>query len=160
MLEYYLKSSTGALRDELNGLSRTYVVIDEDLEYIVGYFSLKAGQNHLIEGVLWNKKKYVFPGVELVMFAVNDNYREMAQNNTSLGEWLFYAFVLPKIKEASDIIGIKQVYIFALPYKPKLIAFYKRLGFVNPRYSSDYKKKVRTIIPQFDRGCVFMIQNL
>lgn len=95
------------------------------------------------------------------MLAVNDRYRELYNGPSfSYGEWIFEAFVLPKIKDASQLVGIKVIYIFALSYKPNLIEFYKKLGFINPNDSIGTKRYIRTTLPAFDRGCVFMLQAL
>lgn len=160
-LVYYFRSPDGALLDENNGTARTYIILDSKLDCIVGYFTLKAGQCHLNEGNWLHKRYKVLPGVELAMLAVNDRYRELYNGPSfSFGEWIFEAFVLPKIKDASQLVGIKLIYIFALPYKPKLIEFYKKLGFVNPNDSIGTKRYIHTTLPAFDRGCIFMLQTL
>lgn len=160
-LVYYFRAPDGAIFDESNGTARTYVILDRKLDCIMGYFTVKAGQCYLNEGG-WLRKSYkVLPGVELAMLAVNDRYRELYDGPSfSFGEWIFEAFVLPKIKEASQLIGVKVIYIFALPYKPNLIEFYKKLGFINPNYTTGAKRRIRTTLPAFDRGCVFMFQIL
>lgn len=154
-LECYLKDPKWAIQEELTGLARTYVICDMRLNFIVGYFTLRAGQCHI------NHSRVVEPGIELAMYAVNDSYKSFFDNLTfSFGEWIFSQFILPKAKEAASIVGVKLIYLFALPNKPRLTEFYKRLGFINPKYASDSKRRIRTIIPTFGRGCIFMFRSL
>lgn len=160
-LEYYLKFPDGAMLEELNHTARTYVIVDKTLNCIIGYFTLRAGQCNIKRGWLFRRKTFIIPGIELAMFAVNDRYRKLyAGPHFSFGEWIFYTYVSEKAIEASEIIGVKILYIFALPEKPKLISFYNKIGFVNPLYVSGKKKKVRTVIPTFDQGCIFMFQTI
>ena len=160
-LEYYIKSPDGAMFEEYSGQARTYVVIDTTLNCIIGYFTLRAGQCFINQGNMFKKKFHVYPGIELAMFAINDQYRELYTDKTfSFGEWIFYRYITEIAKQVAAIVGVRILYIFALPCKPKLISFYKRLGFTNPVYASGKKRYIRTIIPAFDDGCIFMCQNL
>lgn len=160
-LVYYLRSPDGAKLEEEDDTARTYVVIDTVMDCIVGYFTLRAGQCHLNVGSFFRRKYKVLPGIELAMLAVNDCYREICNPvSFSFGEMIYKKFAVPKIEAVSKLVGVKVVYIFALPYKPSLVNFYKKLGFVNPNYASGNKRRIHTMTPAFDSGCVFMFQTL
>lgn len=157
----YLRSPRCALLEENDGTARTYVVIDEDRDCIIRYFTLRAGQCFVEKRKGFRRKHYVFPGVELAMFAINDRYKQ-AQGNPdfSFGEWVFRKYILPKIQESAKLIGIKMIYLFALPGKLRLVKFYENLGFQNPNNITINNKRVRTIKPAFDAGCIFMFRKI
>lgn len=148
-----------ALIDEDAGNARTYLVYDEDTAELVAYFSLKAGF------VATNESKSPFtrafdtePGVEISNFAVNGEYKKAHPDARHVGAYIFEAFILPLIKAAAEKIGIRILYIFALPYTP-LIDYYRSLHFI--RLSTDQERAMhRRIKPRYDRGCIFMYQVL
>lgn len=150
-LAAYLKKY--ALNDEEDNMARTYLVIDKATGELAAYFSLKAGFISTNEGV--NSFDSI-PGVELANFGVNGAYRRNHRESRGLGKLIFMDFILPQVEEASEIIGIKVLYIFALPHED-LIKRYEEYNF---RKLSKLQQFFihRRIRPRYDKACIFMYQ--
>ena len=145
---------------------RTYIVRDNKSSELVGYFSLKAGLISLNErfveltnGETGEKKiEKVFdtlPGVELANFAVNSRYVKRHKNLKGLGTVIFNQFVLPIVRKTSDNVGVKLLYIFALPFDDLIKTYHERYGFSrlsNPSEDELHKR----IKPFYDMSCKFM----
>lgn len=153
-LEIYLKK--GALYEEKQNNGRTYLIVDNETDEIVAYFTLKAG---LVT------QKYGFfsfnnsPGVEVANFAVNDAYRD-AHNEIipQIGKYVFSEFIYPIIQDLSKTLGIAYIYIFALPQN-RLLKHYESMGFI--RMDADLERFLhRHVRPKYDRGCIFMYQKI
>ncbi len=154
-LEEYLKKT--AIKDEYDNEMRTYLVRAKNTDELVAYFSLKAGLISLSQGKI-KKILITFPGVEIANFSMNDNYLEKHPEVKGSGIILFNSFMQPIIKNAAQIIGLKVIYIFALPYD-KLINNYKKYGF--NRLSKKNEKGLHSRIkPKYDKKCIFMYQIL
>ena len=158
-----------AVSDENAGTMRTYIVRDNYSSELVGYFSLKAGLISLNEReeeipdseTGSNTTVTMFdtvPGVELANFAVNDTYIRNHPALKGVGLVIFEQFILPLIARASEIIGTKVLYIFALPYDD-LIARYMDYGFMrlDDPYEDELHKRLK---PSYDQSCIFMYQIL
>ena len=109
-LASYIRSQ--ALFDEHYGSMRTYLVRAINDSSLVGYFSLKAGL------ASWDERQNyddsvtfdTLPGVELADFAVNYEYTRRHEDAKGLGLAIFRDFIMPVIREARNLIGIKIVY--------------------------------------------------
>ena len=171
-IQYY------AIPDEDDGVMRTYVVRDNVSYEMVGYFSLKAGlisydeedvpllDEETGEAVIDEetgemKTQHFFktmPGVELANFAVDQNYIEKHADLKGVGLVIFKRFILPIVRKTSESIGIKVLYIFALPYDD-LISRYEKYGF--SRLGETYEMELHSRLkPKYDGSCVFMYQLL
>lgn len=158
-----------AFPDEDAGIMRTYMIRDNSTSELVGYFSIKAGLISLNEHEEINvnsdtgeeTRKIVFdtlPGVELANFAVNNSYIKKYPENKGVGLIMFQSFIMPIIKQAAETIGIKILYLFALPYQ-KLISRYKDYGF--SRLDDPYEDQLHSRLkPSYDESCKFMYQRL
>ena len=148
-----------AFPDEEASIMRTYVVRDIRSSELVGYFSLKAGlismnEAHTEEGTVFD----TLPGVELANFAVNNTYLKKHPGLKGVGTVIFENFIRPIIEETSKSIGIRLIYIFALPFD-KLIHRYTQYGFA--RLDSPYEDELhKRLKPQYDEDCIFMYQLL
>lgn len=160
-LERYLKKY--ALNEEKEG-SRTYLVIDNETKELAGYFTLRTG-------LITIKRPFPFgifgtfdtkTGVEMTNFAVNDAYKDKHKaelKGIRLGEYFFYKFVHPLVKEVSNIVGCEYLYIFALP-EDTLISYYTdvlKFGRLDKNLEKFVHRHVR---PGYDAGCIFMAQKL
>lgn len=98
-------------------------------------------------------------GIELVHFCANDWAREKWHSygfDRSMGEVLFWYFVVPKILQAHRYLGCEFVYLFAadLSEDNKLINYYTNsLNFTRP-------DDIGTTKPYYDFWCTFMCQRL
>ena len=100
-----------------------------------------------------------FPAVELVHFCVNDRVRDewkALKLGHSMGETLFWRFVLPKMLEINSLVGCEYVYLFAADSSRDntLIKYYEDvLHFERPTALGGIK-------PQYDFLCTFMCKRL
>ncbi|MCR5144818.1 MAG: hypothetical protein K6B67_05860 [Lachnospiraceae bacterium] len=148
-----------ARKDESSNTARTYIVLDSETDEIVAYFSLKAGF------VSFNEIRRLFriafdtiPSVELANFAVNGSYIKKHPEAKGIGNYIIKTFILPIVKNAASIVGVKLLYIFALPHD-KLIKHYNEIGF--SRLPNSIERQVhKRIKPRYDRSCIFMYMPL
>ena len=153
----YLKDI--AVDDENNGIMRTYLVRDNNSSELVGYFSLKAGLISFNEGGTGAVADFdTLPGVELANFAVNGVYANKHPKLKGLGFRIFNDFIVPIVEKVSESIGVKIIYIFALPFDG-LIRQYGRYGFI--RLPAEREDELhRRLKPRYDSECIFMYQML
>jgi hypothetical protein len=150
-LENYLKNVSEI--DERNDLARTYLVKDKRTKELAAYFSLRSG---LFTIEISEDYFYTIPSIELSNFAVNDNYRINHPEILEIGKTVFLHFILPYVDFMKSIVGVKALYIYALP-EDRLIEHYKKFGF--QRLSKDEEKFVHSHVkPKYDKGCIFMYQ--
>lgn len=167
-----------AFPDECAGTMRTYVVRDNISSEMVGYFSLKAGliscNEHDIaifdettgEKLLDSETgevlmRHVFdtlPGVELANFAVNRSYVRNHPEMKGLGSIIYQRFIHPIVERVAEAIGVKTLYVFALPYD-ELIARYEEYGLIRLDESNERKVHSR-LKPFYDESCIFMFEML
>ena len=167
-----------AFPDEDAGTMRTYIVRDNRSSELVGYFSLKAGLisynerdvavideltgEEVVDPETGEKRmRRVFdtlPGVELADFAVNQTYIKSHPDLKGVGLVIYKRFILPIIDRAAEEIGIKILYIFALPYE-ELISRYEKYGF--SRLAEKYEIEIHNRLkPEYDESCTFMYRML
>ena len=148
-----------AFHDEAAGIMRTYLVRDNYTAELVAYFSLKAGLISLNEvetedGILFD----TLPGTELANFAVNNEYLIKNPTFKGIGFVIFNDFIKPLVEEISKTVGVKIIYIFALPFEG-LIKQYGRYGF--RRLEAEHEAELhRRLKPRYDSECIFMYQML
>lgn len=155
-----------AFPEEDAGIMRTYIVRDNKSSEMVGYFSLKAGLISLNERQIETtddetgekKKVTVFdtlPGVELANFAVNSTYIQRHKEMKGLGVVIFNQFILPIVRQTSENVGVKILYIFALPYDDLIKSYHDRYGFsrLADQYEDELHKRLK---PFYDQYCKFM----
>lgn len=154
-LEVYLKEQ--AMHDEMERLSRTYLVLNSETKQIAAYFTLRTGlliekRRGLYKGV------DAYSGIELANFAVNDSYREVNEVLPKFGSYVFQQFILPLTMEITKYVGAAYLYIYALPSN-KLLAHYEEMGFC--RAPKEMEKYIYSYVkPVYDKGCILMIQKL
>ena len=152
-LESYLKLQ--AEGDEKNNGSRTFLIKDAATGKLACYFSLRTG---LIAIQREDGLFDTIPAIELANFAVNDAYRSEESKIAKIGFHVFDRFILPIVKNISDLVGVQCLYVYALP-KERLIQYYTSLGFM--RLPSDAESFVYSHVkPAYDRGCIFMCQGI
>jgi len=145
--------------DEEEGNMRTYLVRDSQTSELAGYFSLKAGLVSLNETKTETGADFdIVPGIELANFAVNEGYIRKKPALKGIGATIFTDFIRPVIEDVSDRVGVKVIYLFALPFEG-LIRRYMQYGFerLETDDETDLHKRLK---PRYDEGCVFMYQIL
>ena len=148
-----------AFPEEDAGTMRTYIIRDTFSSEMVGYFSLKAGlisvnEVHTEEEVTFD----TIPGVEVANFAVNNTYLANHPELRGTGLIIFNDFIVPVVQEAAKSVGVKIIYIFALPFD-RLIDRYKDYGFRRLDSASEDELHKR-LKPNYDENCIFMFQLL
>ena len=101
-----------------------------------------------------------YAGIEVVHFVKNTNYSEIwkqsCASGRSIGEVVFWKFIMEIIKNLNCLVGCGYVYLFAanLGNEEKLIKFYQdNLHFIVPENIGVFK-------PRYDVGCAFMCQKV
>lgn len=151
-LESYLKE--WAAHDEESNEARTYLVRDCATCELVAYFSLKAGSITINEDEEGGFD--TIPGIELANFAVNSAYRDVHGEVTGIGSIVFMDFIIPIIRDVVMMLGVKILYIYALPYEG-LLNYYHGLAF--SRLPKEQEMVLHSRIkPRYDEGCIFMYQ--
>lgn len=109
-----------------NGEGITYIVLDEELNKIVGYYTIKC---NAIQTEKTNGDKIVYPAVEITRLGVDKNYKKKGNGSLCLGH------AINQINELKSIVGIKMVFLYSLP---EAEGFYYKFGL---RYlSSSYNQ--------------------
>lgn len=155
----YLRSF--ACNDELSHEMRTYLVRDVGTDECVGYFSVKAGlisineSKNNVNGEEKQEREFdTLPGLELANFAVNSAYIKNHPKLKGVGKYIFGRFIVPLAKTISEYVGVKMIYIFALPYE-SLISRYRSYGFSTLSEEAENNLHAR-LRPRYDRHCKFM----
>ena len=65
----------------------------------------------------------------------------------------FLDLIIPIVKKVQEIVGVKVLYIFALPEQKLMDRYMKEYGF-NRLDKCDEDNLHKTIKPRFDYGCV------
>ena len=111
-----------ALKNDSNGIGRTYVAVRPDEEVVLGYYTISSGTvkfSQLPAGL--KLPKYPIPTAHIGKLAT-----DVSVQGQGLGEALLFD-ALATAESASKAIGIKVVELTALHNKAK--AFYLRYGF-------------------------------
>ena len=158
-----------AFPDEDAGTMRTYIVRDNVTAEMVCFFSLKAGLVSLNErdievvdvqtGEVKHRRVFdTYPGIELANFAVNQTFIRRHPELKGVGFIIFRLYIMPIVQRAAEDIGVKALYLYALPYE-ELVARYQHYGFA--RLEEQYEKEIhRRLKPKYDDSCIFMYRML
>ena len=159
-MEIFLKES--ASTEEESNCNRTYVVRDNNTEEIAAYFSLKAGLFSIEADMSENSDDIVSgfdtaPGIELAEFGVNSDYLSVHPGKRGIGLIIFNDFIIPIVKKVQEMIGVKVLYIFALPEEKLINRYIDKYKFCRlDKVDEDNLHNRRK--PRFDNGCIFMYQ--
>jgi len=150
-LERYLKHC--AVSDEVDNMSRTYLVKDRGTLELAAYFSLRSG---LITPQVQGDVFESISALELSNFAVNKKYRELHPQVGAIGSHVFFKFIIPLVQWISKYLGVNSLYIYSLP-EESLISHYRTMGFT--RLPPDQEMFIHSHVkPKYDEGCIFMYQ--
>lgn len=150
----YLKFNS--YREDSNNKKAVYLI--KDGEKLVGYFSLHCGlmvkcHKKILSGISSKIKNgkieyyidkdvidvtNIVPSIEIIHFCINTSYKKKKSNwsvingmdKYSIGQYIYYKFILPIIIDAANNIGLQMIYLFcADDGSGKLIEYYRKLGF-------------------------------
>lgn len=137
-IEIFAKKQCANKKDEINSISEDIVI--EDNEHIV-----RVGST--------------FSGIELVHFCANEAAREKWRSygfDKSMGEVLFWHFIVPIFSKVREFIGCQYAFLFAadLSEDGSLINYYKvALHFAQ-------MENIGASKPIYDMCCKFMCQDI
>ena len=99
-----------------------------------------------------------FPGLEIVHFCANDEYRHVwtdLQIPMKLGSYIFSRFLVPIVQDLTKLVGCEYLFLFAadLTEDEELIKYYQTLGF---KLADEHC----AAIPIYDFTCKFMSQKV
>ena len=129
------------------------------------FFNVKSDRNLILKDKRRDpndkliRVEEAFPAIELVHFCANDWARDewkRLQLGHSMGEVMFWHFVVPKMLEINQLIGCEYVYLFAADRTPDatLLNYYENvLHFEQIRH-------IGAIKPYYDFFCIFMAKRL
>ncbi len=101
---------------------KTYVLMDKEQTEILAFYTIKANAIHTYDP---DTHEYLaLPVVEIARIAVGFEFQ-----GHGLGKILFYDYILPKIKEAADILAVYGIIVFVEESNWNGIKFYTSLGF-------------------------------
>lgn len=150
-LTNYLKKY--AKKHEAESINKTYLVRYTATRQLAAWFSLKAATLPYNE----NDDSFLTPAVELTHFAVDERFKtsETEKSLTRTGEYIFWKFILPIVKDGAQKIACKDLFIFAINH-PHLVKYYKQnLGFKEIKGIDD-KQFFSYAKPEYDSGCKFL----
>ena len=168
-IEAFLHNRNKAIDFEKQGISRTYLVFynEVDFSYLAGYFSianknLQISENNFNRlnrtkqrlfqefGYESDKKNFISPAILLGQFGKNYNVPEGLKGHQVVNGDDLMASSIEIIKEAYKLIGGKVLYLECEDHK-KLTEFYERHGFAKleiPKQEDElliYMKKLSKI---------------
>jgi hypothetical protein len=147
----YLQQS--AVKDENNGVMRTYFVRDQYTKELAGYFSLRASSLKL--EVMYGEEPGIYPCVELAYFAMNDAYLNTHPYNKGTGLLVFNDIIVPIVKQMSQLIGAKGIVGYALNIPTLLERYINDYGF--SRLEQNNEEELHQIYrPANDEDCIFI----
>lgn len=131
-----------------NGHGNTYLVRDIDSGDIISYYTLKASAMQI--KIEKNEKIESIASIELARFAVDYRYQ-----NQTYGRLIFLCYIIPKMLDVKEIIGLRNIIVFVDELNEGAIRFYKNLGFY---LGSDEVSKY--IEEDFSEKCKIMYVNI
>ena len=125
----------------------------------------------LLEGSNIHRTQETHAAVELVHFCAYDNRRDfwfsltgnparrkweqMGMSDQTIGNAVFWFFVVPIIRQVRDLVGCEYIYLFAADRNKygSLVSYYEKLGF-------ELRSDLGVSKPFYDFGCRFMCQKV
>lgn len=144
----YLKKF--AKKHEQEKVNKIYLIRSNKTGQIAAWFGLKAAT------LPYNDKgdSFLIPAIELTHFAVDERFKSF-DSSMRAGEFMFWHFILPIVKDVSEKIGCKSLFVFAIDTH-KLVSYYKNvLGFREIK-DTDEKQFFEYAAPDYNEGCRFL----
>lgn len=159
LLNFLAKKKKSEKKVNFKTLKRKYKLGKQTKKYYEKVSLLKLEKEKEV-----NKKiirvENTYPSVELVHFCVNDSAKEYWKKNSNcnhtLGEVMFWKFIVPIIFKIQSLIGCQYLFLFAADMSEdnNLINYYNvALKFEQPEHIGTNK-------PKYDFCCRFMCQEI
>lgn len=144
-LDTFLSSQAFKYDEQRYGI--TYVVTEsEEACEILGFYTLKTSGIQIQEENEYNS----IPVIEIARIAMH--YK---MQGIGLGKYIFYTYILPKIKDVADKVAVKAIIAFVEPDDEQAIGFYTSIGF---QKASDIVQ--REIAESFNEKCDLYMVSL
>ena len=122
-LDTFLSSQAFKYDEQRYGI--TYILTESaESAEILGFYTLKTSGIQIQENGEYNS----IPVIEIARIAM---HYEM--QGKGLGKYVFYTYILPKIKEVAELVAVKAIIAFVEPDDELAIGFYKSIGFVKAK---------------------------
>ena len=154
------KNNSGQTLSRQNVLN--FIFYAQNKEYIKTHIFkavTKVQDTKQEEGRFISRVHKTYPGIELVHFCADDVARQKWRSlnlNYSLGEYLFWNYVVNVIEEVQRLVGCEYIFLFAADSSEDntLINYYE--------VSLNFKKDntIGTVKPLYDFSCIFMSQKI
>ena len=142
-----------AKKHDLSGDNRIYLVRSVAAKQLIGWFGLKAAT------LPYNdiENSFLIPAVELTHFAVDERAKLDVKESGGMrtGEFIFWNFIIPIVKEAAERIACKDLFVFSID-APKLVSYYKTVLGFKEITNTDEKQFFEYVSPGYDEGCRFL----
>lgn len=125
----------------------------------------------LLEGNNIHRTQETHAAVELVHFCGYDNrndfwfpltgnpakkkWKQMGMSDQTIGNAVFWFFIVPIIREVRNLVGCEYIYLFAADQNKygSLVSYYEKLGF-------ELREDLGVSKPAYDFSCRFMCQKV
>ena len=106
-------------------------------------------------------ESFLIPAIELTHFAVDERFKNPLGKESSVhtGEYIFWNFILPIVKDVSEKVACKALFVFAID-TPKLIKYYKNVLKFKEITNVNEKQFFEYAEPYYDEGCRFLYYPL
>lgn len=153
--EIYLKKF--AKKHTESKVNKIYLVRSTKTGHLAAWFGLKTAT------LPYNDigDSFLIPAIELTHFAVDERYKKADATSDTMrtGEFIYWNYVLPIVKEVADKVACKALFVFAID-TPKLIKYYKDILQFNEIKNTDEKQFFEYAAPDYDEGCRFLYYPL
>ncbi len=122
-------------------------------------FSIRCSSMHFQNKSKRNFFSEIVPCIELVYFAVDDNYQKNHPEIKGTGSMVFDSFIVQIVQELNRLCGCKYLFLFAINDK-KLVQYYiKRMDFqeLPEKEEAAVIKNLQTVVT---KGCKFLFQDI
>lgn len=144
-LDTFLSSQAFKYDEQRYGI--TYVITAPGCEEdILGFYTLKTSGIQVEENGEYNS----IPVIEIARIAVSHSIQK-----TGVGKYVFYTYILPKVKKVAEIVAVKAIIAFVEKDDERAIGFYKSIGFT--KATEDVQKEIED---SFNEECDLYIVQL
>ena len=154
-LESYLKKF--AKKHTEGRVNKIYFIRSVRTGQLAAWFGLKAAT------LPYNDigDSFLIPAIELTHFAVDERYKKADSDSMVMrtGEFIFWNYILPIVRDVSDKVACKALFVFAID-TPKLVKYYKETLQFKELKNTNEEQFFEYAAPDYDEGCRFLYYPL
>lgn len=129
-LDTFLSSQAFKYDEQKYGITYVLTASENDRD-ILGFYTLKASGIQVEEDGEYNS----IPVIEIARIAMSHTIQRRG-----IGRYVFYNYILPKIKTVANIVAVKAIIAFVEPDDEQAINFYTSIGF--QKATEDVQKEI------------------